>query len=247
MLNGLSLFSGIRSADEGLMPWVRTVAYCDIDRYCQVLTLDALRTGSAEGAGIFDDVALVDGLFFPSGSIDIIHGGFPCQDISTAGPKNGLAGKRSRLFWEIRRLTDDLRPEFVFLENVPAITYPGMGGLTVVGTLTEMGYDCRWCVISVAALGGGHIRERWFLLAHDNRKRLPQHQGLLQGREQWERPYRLPQLLSREELDPAEAIVGREISRFPYRTHRIKCLGNTNPPALYQTAFVTLMGLKKGA
>jgi DNA (cytosine-5)-methyltransferase 1 len=96
--------------------------------------------------------------------IDIIFGGFPCQDISIAGAGKGLAGERSGLFFEIVRLCRELRPSFIFLENVPAITI--RGGRDVVGAITSLGYDCRWCIISAAEVGAMHKRERWFLLAH---------------------------------------------------------------------------------
>lgn len=62
------------------------------------------------------------------------------------------------------RLAEEIKPKFIFLENVPAIT--SRGGITVARTIAEMGYDCRWCVISAASVGALHRRERWFLLAH---------------------------------------------------------------------------------
>lgn len=75
-----------------------------------------------------------------------------------------MAGERSGLFFEILRLAKEINPSFIFLENVPAITT--RGGLQVVREITEMGYDCRWCVISASSVGALHRRERWFLLAH---------------------------------------------------------------------------------
>lgn len=77
-----------------------------------------------------------------------------------------MAGERSRLFFEIIRLAKEIKPRFLFLENVPAICT--RGGMRVVREITEMGYDCRWCVISAASVGALHKRERWFLLAHTN-------------------------------------------------------------------------------
>lgn len=75
-----------------------------------------------------------------------------------------MEGERSGLFFEIMRLAKEIKPKFLFLENVPAITH--RGGLRVVRDITEMGYDCRWCVISASGVGALHRRERWFLLAH---------------------------------------------------------------------------------
>lgn len=75
-----------------------------------------------------------------------------------------MEGERSGLFFEIMRLAKEIKPSFLFLENVPAIT--GRGGLRVVREIATLGYDCRWCVISASSVGALHRRERWFLLAH---------------------------------------------------------------------------------
>jgi DNA (cytosine-5)-methyltransferase 1 len=81
-----------------------------------------------------------------------------------------LDGERSGLFFEIMRLAKEIKPEFIFLENVSAIT--GRGGLRVVREITSLGYDCRWCIISASSVGALHKRERWFLLAHSKSKGL---------------------------------------------------------------------------
>ena len=81
-----------------------------------------------------------------------------------------MEGERSGLFFEIIRLTGELRPRFIFLENVPAITIRGLDRVCL--ELTKMGYDLRWTVISAASVGAPHMRERWFLLAHDNSAKL---------------------------------------------------------------------------
>jgi DNA (cytosine-5)-methyltransferase 1 len=107
--------------------------------------------------------------------IDIIYGGFPCQDISIAGRGAGLEGERSGLFFQIMRLAKQVKPSFIFLENVAAIT--GRGGLRVVREITSLGYDCRWCVISAASVGAMHRRERWFLLAHADHNGKPSSEG----------------------------------------------------------------------
>lgn len=161
-LNGLDLFSGIGGMSVGLQEWVRPIAYCEIDKYCQGVLLSLMSTNAIYSAPIWDDIRSLPTIMFPD--IDIIYGGFPCQDISVAGRGEGLEGKRSGLFFEIVRLAKEIKPKFIFLENVPAIT--SRGGVTVVRTLAEMGYDCRWCVISAASIGALHRRERWFLLGY---------------------------------------------------------------------------------
>jgi DNA (cytosine-5)-methyltransferase 1 len=163
MLNGLDLFSGIGGLSIALSDWMRPIAYCEIDKYCQGILLSQMSKLSLRSAPIWDDVRTLDARGF-RGTVDIIVGGFPCQDISVAGHGKGLAGERSGLFWEIHRLAKEILPKFIFLENVPAILV--RGGSTVVQAITEMGYDCRWCVISAASVGARHKRDRWFLLAH---------------------------------------------------------------------------------
>jgi DNA (cytosine-5)-methyltransferase 1 len=118
-------------------------------------------------APIWDDIKTLRGSDF-NGAIDIIYGGFPCQDISIAGHGKGLDGERSGLFFEIMRLAKEIEPKFIFLENVPAIT--SRGGLQVVREIASMGYDCRWCTISASSVGALHKRNRWFLLAYSKGK-----------------------------------------------------------------------------
>lgn len=167
-LNGLDLFSGIGGISYALQDWVRSIAYCEIEPYCQSVLLSRMQEGDLSKAPIWDDVRTLPYDELPG--IDIIYGGFPCQDISVAGAGKGLEGERSGLFFEIMRLAKEIEPTFVFLENVPAIT--GRGGLRVVREITSLGYDCRWCVISASGVGALHRRERWFLLANSQPKRL---------------------------------------------------------------------------
>ena len=161
-MNGLDLFSGIGGLTSALMPWVRPVAYCEIDRFCQAVLLSRMADGRLPVAPIWDDVARLGAAQLPP--VDIIYGGFPCQDLSCAGNGAGLAGERSGLFFEVERLAREIRPRFVFLENVPAIRTRGAD--VVVGRLAGLGYDCRWGVLSAFDVGAPHLRERWWLLAH---------------------------------------------------------------------------------
>src|SRR3546814_20747591 len=90
--------------------------------------------------------------------IDVIAGGFPCQDISIAGRGLGLSGERSGLFAEVARLVGELRPQFVLLENVAALLSRGLGD--VLGALASLGYDAEWDCIPAAIIGSPHIRYR---------------------------------------------------------------------------------------
>jgi DNA (cytosine-5)-methyltransferase 1 len=163
-LNGLDLFSGIGGISLALSEWVKTVCYCENDKYAQGVLLSRMSTGELDYAPIWDDVNTLTNLQLPR--IDIIFGGFPCTDISIAGAGAGLAGKQSGLFFQIIRLTNEIQPAFVFLENVAAIKARGLD--QIIKAFTEVGYDCRWTIVSAAAIGAPHKRERWFMLAHPN-------------------------------------------------------------------------------
>jgi len=182
MLNGLDLFSGIGGIALALSQWVKPVAYCEIDRYAQGILLSRMRAGQLPIAPIWDDVRSLSRKNV-LGQVDILTGGFPCQDISAAGAGIGLGGERSGLFQHIARLVVETNPRFVFLENVPAIRTRGLN--CVAQTFTELGYDCRWTIVSAAEVGAPHLRKRWFMLAHSVRERGRLQQGRRIG-ESWE-------------------------------------------------------------
>ena len=113
-------------------------------------------------AKIYDDIRTTKE-FEP---IDICLGGFPCQDISTAGKQKGIEhGEKSSLWFEMLRIIGDIRPRIVVLENVPNIIR--LGGTKVIGGLAEIGYDCEWTIISASQFGAPHLRKRWFCVATD--------------------------------------------------------------------------------
>jgi DNA (cytosine-5)-methyltransferase 1 len=172
-LNGLDLFSGIGGLSLALEPWVETVAYCERDGYAQQVLLSRMLTGELDAAPIWDDVTTLRARDLPV--IDIIFGGFPCQDLSLAGKGAGLTGERSGLFFEIMRLLDETRAPSCFLENVPAIRTRGLP--EVVEEFSRRGYRCEWNSLSAAEVGAPHKRDRWFLLAtHPDRIELREQQ-----------------------------------------------------------------------
>lgn len=168
MINGLDLFSGIGGISLALKEWVKPIAYCEIDPYCQTVLLSRISDGSLYNAPIWDDIKTLsyDGRSWPG--IDIIYAGFPCQDISIAGTKKGLDGKRSKLIYEVLRLVGEIKPSFLFLENVANIIQ--IGGSEIINKLDSLGMQCRWACISAKSCGAPHKRDRWFLLAHSNSK-----------------------------------------------------------------------------
>jgi DNA (cytosine-5)-methyltransferase 1 len=99
-------------------------------------------------------------------AVDVICGGFPCQDISIAGKGAGLAGERSGLWYEYARIISELRPRYVIVENVAALLARGMDA--VLGSLSTLGYDAEWHVIPASAVGAPHRRERVWIVAYAN-------------------------------------------------------------------------------
>ena len=172
MLNGLSLFSGIGGIDLALSEWVRPVAYCEIEPYAAGVLFSRMLDGSLPTAPIWPDIKTLRAEILPA--IDIVYGGFPCQDLSCAGRQAGLSGERSGLFFEIVRLVSECKPVFIFLENVPAIK-PYRPD--VFAAFENLGYDCRDGTLAAGQIGACHLRNRWWFLAHSCGQRRQQIPG----------------------------------------------------------------------
>jgi DNA (cytosine-5)-methyltransferase 1 len=164
MLKVLDLFSGIGGFSLGLerTGGFETVAFCEINKKRR----DDLATVWPR-VPIFSDVRELSAS--DVGHVDVITGGFPCQDISTAGRKAGIHGERSGLFSEIIRLIRELRPKFVLLENSADLLTGADGAWArhVFGELSAVGYDAEWHVIPASGLGAPHERERVWIVASD--------------------------------------------------------------------------------
>lgn len=179
MLNGLDLFSGIGGGAYALAPWVKPVAYCENDEYAQGVLLERQCQGEIPVAPIWDDIRTLTSEHLPF-PVDIIYGGFPCQDISVAGAGAGLEGKRSVLFFEVLRLAKEIQPSFVLLENVPALRTRGL--FRVIQELSAAGYVGRAISLSALEVGANHKRDRvWILAAHAERLKLWNEQGRSSG------------------------------------------------------------------
>jgi DNA (cytosine-5)-methyltransferase 1 len=156
-LRVLDLFSGIGGFSLGLerTGGFRTVAFCEIEPYCQKVLAEHW-----PGVRCHDDVTTMP---FKEGQADVVTAGFPCQDISFAGEGAGLAGSRSGLYREVIRAVRVVRPEFAVLENVAALLGRGLGA--VLGDLAEVGYDAEWHCIPASAIGAPHRRDRIWIVA----------------------------------------------------------------------------------
>ena len=161
-MNVLSLFSGIGAFDLGLArAGFTTTAFCEIDPYCR-----RVLAKHWPGVPCYDDVRSLtaDRLRADGISVDVIAGGFPCQDISVAGRGAGIDGERSGLWSEFARLIGEIRPRYVIVENVSALLSRGLA--EVLGDLAEIGYDAEWHCIPAAAVGAPHIRDRIWIIAN---------------------------------------------------------------------------------
>jgi DNA (cytosine-5)-methyltransferase 1 len=247
---GLDLFSGIGGITKALEDYSTPVAYCEVNPFSRAVLLSRMATGDLPIAPIWDDVTTLKGENLPP--IDIIYGGFPCQDISVAAQHlptygTGLDGKRSGLFSEIKRLAQETKAEWLFLENSPNIRTHGLG--RVLKELGSIGYDCRWGLLRASDIGAFHHRKRWFLLAH---ARNTGFQGLFnETRATWIGNNTSAQRFSLgvctsdkpipEEILPS---VLRMADDIPFGMDRVKALGNSVVPTQAKEAFEKLMGIK---
>lgn len=167
-----SLFAGIGGFDLGFeRAGIKTVWQVEINEYCrQVLARhfpDADRFNDIRECKGFDHVCC-DGFCHCHWDrlryVDVITGGFPCQDISEAGKRAGIHGDRSGLWREYLRIIRELRPKFAVVENVPALLNRGIE--RVLGGLADIRYDAEWNVIGADALGASQHRERIWILAY---------------------------------------------------------------------------------
>ena len=240
-MNELALFAGAGGGILGgkLLGW-NTVCAVEIEKYPREVLLQRQRDGILEHFPIWDDICTFDGRPW-EGTVDIISGGFPCQDISAAGKGVGITGERSGLWKEMSRVVSEVRPRFVFVENSPMLTSRGLG--TVLGDLSELGYDARWCVLGADDAGAFHERKRIWVLAYDlqirgkssSKNKIQGQQGLQgfkngRGLEVFrERPH---------EITPK---FWRKGDGVAYGVDRLKAIGNGQVPAVAAIAFTILV------
>ena len=167
-LNELALFAGAGGGILGgkLLGW-RTVCAVEWEPYPASVLCARQNDGLLPPFPIWDDVQTFDGHPW-RGIVDVVSGGFPCQDISAAGKGAGIDGERSGMWGEMARIICEVRPRFVFVENSPMLTSRGLG--RVLGDLASMGFDARWGVLGAADIGANHQRDRIWIVAKSNGK-----------------------------------------------------------------------------
>jgi DNA (cytosine-5)-methyltransferase 1 len=225
-VNVLDLFSGIGGMSLGLeRAGMKTAAFCEIEPYCQKILAKHW-----PNVPLFQDVTNLSkkDLDARGITVDLLCGGFPCQDISVAGKQVGLGGERSGLFFEILRIVREYREAgeripWLLIENVPNLRLHGID--TVISSLESEGYACWPTVVGAWTVGAPHKRDRAWIVAHAASKRLEGTEFEKSGKRQWAR-------YGSSCGWNTEPGICRVANGIPDRMERLKSLGNAVVPAI---------------
>lgn len=259
-MNELALFAGAGGGILGgkLLGW-RTVCAVEWDAYAASVLVARQNDGTLDAFPIWDDVQTFDGRPW-RGIVDVVSGGFPCQDISAAGKGAGIEGERSGMWKHMARIIGEVRPKYALVENSPMLTSRGLG--VVLGDLASLGYDAKWGVLGAIDVGAPHKRERIWIMANTNKVRELQQSGIEQEERKRARHSSedvsdtnsagLEKQLSKEPVGEeypaaqrcrwweAEPGVGRVVDGMASRVDRLACLGNGQVPAVVRLAWEML-------
>jgi DNA (cytosine-5)-methyltransferase 1 len=233
----LDLFSGIGGFSLGLeRAGMETVAFCEFDEHAQKV----LRKHWPD-VPIHSDVRTLNGYDF-RGTVDVVCGGFPCQDLSTAGKQVGFGGERSSLYREMLRVIGECMPRYAIFENVTGLISGDKGRwfAKFLYDLAEIGFDAEWHCITASDLGAHHHRDRVWIIAYPCGSRSKV--GMARQNVRQEGDTRISINLSNEirraRREPGmegwsiEPNVGRVANGVPNRAHRLKQLGNAVVPQI---------------
>jgi DNA (cytosine-5)-methyltransferase 1 len=254
----LSLFSGCLGGDLGMqhLLGMECVGYVEIDEYCQRVIRQRQEDGLIDRAPIFTDIRAFISEGYAreyQGMVELITGGFPCQDISSAGSKCGIDGERSGLWKSMLETIRIIKPRYVFVENSPMLTVRGLG--TVLRDLAQERFDARWDIISCADMGGVHLRERlWLVANHNSERRMVHAEWKYKNRRNlgnniqtrtsttWNGiEFKGPREIFRSK-DSYPPILCRVDDGIPFRVERLKACGNAQVPIVAATAWRILAG-----
>jgi Site-specific DNA methylase len=231
-LRELALFAGAGGGILAgkLLGW-RTVCAVEREPYAASVLAARQNDGILEAFPIWSDVCTFDGKPW-RGLVDVVSGGFPCQDISASGNGAGIDGAKSSMWKPMGRIIGEVRPKFAYMENSPLLVSRGLA--VVLGDLAEMGYDAEWGCLSASSLGANHVRDRIWILATDSN--LPQHErGSVSSRVRSQHSHARD---SRWWQDPSE--LHRVDDGVAHRLDRLKAIGNGQVSRVAATAFYIL-------
>jgi DNA (cytosine-5)-methyltransferase 1 len=233
-MNELALFAGAGGGILGghLLGW-RTVCAVEWEAYPASVLCARQNDGLLPSFPIWDDVQTFDGKPW-RGIVDVVSGGFPCQDISAAGAGDGLDGERSGMWREMARIIGEVRPKYAFVENSPMLTSRGLG--TVLRDLAQLGYDAEWCVLGAADVCAKHKRNRIWIVAHASNIGL---QGNIEKQQISKQKNSIPGLGQWAKLhDTLSKPIGiRSLNGVAGGVDRLKAIGNGQVPICAATAW----------
>ena len=263
-MNELALFAGAGGGILGgqLLGW-RTVCAVESDPYAAGVLLARQNDQTFEPFPVWDDVRGFDGKPW-RGIVDVVSGGFPCQDISLAGKGAGIEGQRSGLWSEFARIIGEVRPRYAFVENSPALTSRGLG--VVLGDLAALGFAAEWGVLGAHNVQAPHKRDRIWILGADTQCVQLRNESRRRRRSSWkgspqssndggakhlahaDSPRRQEQRRSVPNGAKHHAIecggwwssepdVGRVAHGVANRVHRLKAIGNGQVPSVAAIAW----------
>lgn len=234
-LRCLELFAGVGGQALGLRATgiVKTVAYCEICPHARSVLQDNMAGGGLEEGPIFTDVRALSARKLRTagaGRIDMIAGGFPCQDISSMGARKGLmGGQRSVLVLELLRLAEECQAKILFLENVAPIVQDPHFHRQLLKRCDALGYDCFYELVAASQVGASHRRKRWFMVCVRRSKRS------ILGK------YKLSpapsDTLARMFRQAARCTLERSRETLAIAKHQSKFMGNAVVPAQAEAAF----------
>lgn len=246
MLNGLALCAGVGGIELGLKLAIgedyRTICYVEREAYAAAALVARMEDAALDSAPIWDDLTTFDGGHW-RGIVDIITAGFPCQPFSYAGKREGV--NDDRWLWpDIERIIQQVRPGYIFLENVPGLFTSGFGH--VLGSLASLGFNAEWDVFSACRVGAPHTRDRVFILAYAKGVLGPI--GLGDGPLHREA---IPEGHNRSSegvwgLEPVSGVCGIS-NGAPARVDRLQAIGNGVVPLVEAVAFRELWSRRVSA
>ena len=242
-MNELALFAGAGGGILGghLLGW-RTVCAVEWEPYPASVLCARQNDGLLPPFPIWDDVQTFDGRPW-RGIVQVVSGGFPCQDISAAGKGAGIDGERSGMWREMARIIHEVRPKFVFVENSPMLTSRGLG--RVLGDLASMGFDAKWGVLGSIDAELPTYRDRLWIVASAVGNRLERNrESRATSKRLGESGLRTSKKTSdvlRKFLQRVDAAgIRGNYDGMAARVDRLKAIGNGQVPEVARTAWALL-------